>query len=163
MSGSGVGRWGFFMAGRSSKGCQKLHWEILCVHHLGDCWPCVLCGCEIFLNLFTNGGIFSCDGISSHNKHVWWNENSLRTLHCTYHWQFLLNVWGGIISSGALLFSSAFAWQCWTSFLKNILPYLLQDAGLLNRIHLRFIFYGAPYHFLLTFCAFLKSVFQNDA
>jgi len=37
------------MAGCSSKGCQKLHWGILCVHHLGDCWPCVPCGCEIFL------------------------------------------------------------------------------------------------------------------
>ena len=37
------------MVGRSSKGCQKLHWELLCAHHLGDCWPCVLCGCEIFL------------------------------------------------------------------------------------------------------------------
>ena len=34
MSGSGVGG---FMAGRSSKGCQKLHWEILCAEHLGDC------------------------------------------------------------------------------------------------------------------------------
>ena len=28
---------GVFMAGRSSKGCQKLHWEILFAHHLGDC------------------------------------------------------------------------------------------------------------------------------
>jgi len=37
------------MAGHSSKRCQKLHWELLCVHHVGDCWPCVLCGCEIFL------------------------------------------------------------------------------------------------------------------
>jgi hypothetical protein len=37
------------MAGGSSKGCQKLHWGILCVHHLGGYWPCVLCGCEIFL------------------------------------------------------------------------------------------------------------------
>ena len=37
------------MASCSSKGCQKLHWGILCVHHLGDCWPCVLCGCEIIL------------------------------------------------------------------------------------------------------------------
>jgi len=47
MSGSGV--CGGFMAGCSSKGCKKLHWGILCVHHLGDCWPCVPCGCEIFL------------------------------------------------------------------------------------------------------------------
>ena len=45
MSGSGVGRG--VIAGRSSKGCQKLHWEILCVHHLGDCWPCVLCVCQL--------------------------------------------------------------------------------------------------------------------
>ena len=30
------------MAGCSSKGCQKLHWGIL-----GDCWPCVPCGCEV--------------------------------------------------------------------------------------------------------------------
>jgi hypothetical protein len=41
--------WGVFMASGSSKGCQKLHWGILCVRHLGDYWPCVLCGCEIFL------------------------------------------------------------------------------------------------------------------
>ena len=47
MSGSGV--CGGFMAGCSSKGCKKLHWGILCVHHLGDCWPYVLCECEFFL------------------------------------------------------------------------------------------------------------------
>jgi len=44
--------------------------------------------------------------------------------------------------------------------LKSILPYLLQDVYLLTRIDLWFILDGAPYHFLLAVCVFLKSVFQ---
>ena len=54
------------------------------------------------LHLFTNQGRVSWGGISSHSKHVWWDENSLWTLHSGTS-EFLLNVWGGIITSGALL------------------------------------------------------------
>jgi len=133
--------------------CPILHTTILS-HHLqlvqrlqtashiprtnfSELFPRKCAGNPTFLSKFIyQWGRFSLDGISSHNEHALWDENSLWTLHSKYQGQFLLNVWGGIITSGALLSSSVYDWQCWPWFLKNILPHLLQDVDLLTRIHL---------------------------
>jgi len=48
------------------------------------------------------------------------------------------------------------------SLKKSILLYLLQDVDLRTRIDLWFILDGAPYHFLLAVCVFLKSVFLSN-
>jgi hypothetical protein len=47
-------------------------------------------------------------------------------------------------------------------FLQNILPELLQDVDVQTRIHLWFMHYGTPPHFLLAVQEFLNNVFLEQ-
>ena len=101
------------------------------------------------LNLFSNGGRFSWDGIRSHNKpctpstsdsFFWMCEEELKLEPYYPPMRMTGNV--DLHSLSTFFHTYCKMWICWKGFIYSFL-------------------YDAPYHFLLAVCPFLKSVFQN--
>lgn len=101
--------------------------------------------------LFTDEASFNREGIfNSRNSHVWAVENPHETFTRGYQDRFAVNVWAGMLGDtlvGPYILPNRLNSVTYLVFLRDILPVLLEDVALEDRLNMTFQHDGAPAHF----------------
>jgi len=115
--------------------------------------------------LFTDESSFTREGIfNSRNSHVWALDNPHEVKVRGYQHRFSLNVWAGILGNrviGPYILPNRLNSPTYITFLRDILPELLEDVPLANRYNIWFQHDGAPAHFGNVVTDFLNMTYRQ--
>lgn len=115
--------------------------------------------------LFTDEAYFSRDGyFNSRNSHVWDYENPHAHFTRGHQHKFGVNIWAGIIENkiiGPYLLPTRLTGYDYLTFLRNILPELLEEVPIFVRQRMWYQCDGAPAHFSVTVRQFLDEKYPN--
>lgn len=115
--------------------------------------------------LFTDESSFTREGIFNlRNNHVWAQLNPNAIVQRGHQVRFSINVWVGILNDtllGPYILPNRLSAQSYIVFLRDVLPDLLQDVPLQQRLDLWFQHDGAPAHFANDVREHLNLVFRE--
>lgn len=115
--------------------------------------------------LFSDEATFTRNGVTNlHNTHLWANENPRAVIQTHHQVHFKVNVWAGIVDDyllGPVFLPPIMNGGSFLSFLRNMLPDLLDDLPLVIRRNIWFQMDGAPPHFARTVTDYINEVFPN--
>lgn len=115
--------------------------------------------------LFTDEASFTRSGVfNTHNLHSWQQENPHEVHRFRYQHRFSVNVWCGIVNEcliGPYLMPSPLNGQRYCTFLRDVLPGLLDDVPLGLRRNMWFQHDGAPAHNARNARQHLTETFGN--
>lgn len=101
--------------------------------------------------MFTDESSFNRDGIfNSRNSHVWAEENPHKIIQKGNQNRFSINVWAGVFGDhviGPYILPNRLNSPTYLVFLRDILPELMEEVPLEERIGMWFQHDGAPAHF----------------
>lgn len=101
--------------------------------------------------LFTDECSFNQEGMfNSKNSHVWAQENPNEVTFRGFQHRFSINVWAGILGDnvvGPYIFPQRLTAATYLVFLIDVLPELLENIPLEQRMNMYFQHDGAPAHF----------------
>lgn len=116
--------------------------------------------------LFTDEASFNREGIfNSRNSHVWDVENPHETFIRGYQDRFAVNVWAGILGDtlvGPYILPNRLNSMTYLVFLRDILPELLENVALEDRLNMWFQHDGAPAHFGQNVRDYLDATFEQQ-
>lgn len=115
--------------------------------------------------LFTDEAIFTNNRIINfHNNHVWADANPYSVMETRHQHRYSLNVWLGIFGDrliGPVFLPNRLDSATYMHFLSNILPPLLENVPLIDRVNQWFMHDGAPPHFAIVVRNFLNATYNN--
>ena len=115
--------------------------------------------------LFTDEACFTrCGVFNTHNMHSWQQDNPHEVHRFRYQHRFSVNVWCGIVGDyliGPYLLPSPLNGQRYTTFLREVLPGLLENVLLGIPRNMWFQHDGAPAHSDRNACQHLHETFGN--
>lgn len=104
-------------------------------------------------NVFTDESSFTRDGIfNTKNSHVWDEENPFAVVERGHQIRFKVNVWAGVIGDtliGPYILPTNLNGRSYLTFLREVLPVLLEDLPLQLRQNMLFQHDGCPAHYTL--------------
>ena len=115
--------------------------------------------------LFTDEACFTrCGVFNTHNMHRWQQDNPHEVHRFRYQHRFSVNVWCGIVGDyliGPYLLPSPLNGQRYATFLRYVLPGLLENVPLGIRRNMWFQHDGAPAHSDRNACQHLHETFGS--
>lgn len=115
--------------------------------------------------IFTDESTFNRDGVfNSRNSHCWAYENPHSTVMRRSQTRFSVNVWVGLLNNriiGPYILPNRLNSPTYLVFLRDILPVLLENVPLADRMDMWFQHDGCPSHFGNNVTDFLNATYRQ--